>query len=143
MQFLSRPLLQSPWKDFLQDELNFQTTAIALEISKSGELDHFLKFCTRLLSGAFLSMLSTIISRYCCRCGPARHAIEALRQGFVRATAVDDNQQMITYAQQKAQAARSGVHFLKGNFVELFRFSNPSQVRMTYVFLQNLCIQKK
>lgn len=54
---------------------------------------------------------------------------------------MDDKNLMIKYAKQKAEAACSGVRFLKGNLVELFRFSDPSPVRMTDVFLQDLCQQ--
>lgn len=54
-----------------------------------------------------------------CRCGPARHTIEAARQGAGRGVGVDNNTAMLRYAKQLAAEAGAEVELLQGSFGSL------------------------
>ncbi|CAL8471064.1 g10606 [Coccomyxa elongata] len=57
-------------------------------------------------------------------CGPARHAVEAARQGVGLVTAIDDNLTMLEFAQRQAAEAGAAVTFLHGRLEEVFGSSD-------------------
>lgn len=64
----------------------------------------------------------------CSRCGPARHAVEAARQGVGLVTAIDDNLTMLEFAQRQAAEAGAAVTFLHGRLEEVFGSSDALPV---------------
>ena len=59
-----------------------------------------------------------------CRCGPARHSIEAKRRGVTRAVGVDNQEVMLHYAKQLAGQAGADVELLQGSIGNLSKSLN-------------------
>lgn len=73
-----------------------------------------------------------------CSCGPARHSIEVASRGVEDVIAVDENPEMLQFAEQLAADSGVAVRYLKGRLEELFRDEAALPVRKKPFFTPTL-----